>query len=128
MRVGLTEKTLAWDVDEKRAAIEPEHPEISIARQCELIRPSRSSYYYQATAESAENQERLRRLDEQYTRTPFSGARRMTVVLRERGHAVNEKRVRRLLLLLRFVALVPSRARAGRRHRIRSIRTCCRGW
>jgi putative transposase len=39
----------------------------------------------------------MRLLDEQYTRTPFYGVRRMTVWLRQPGYAVNTKRVARLL-------------------------------
>ena len=44
-------------------------------------------------------QELLNRLDEQYTRTPFYGVRRMTAWLRQEGYGVNEKLVRRLLRL-----------------------------
>ena len=36
-------------------------------------------------------------LDEQYTRTPFYGVKRMTAYLRQLGYRVNHKRVRRLL-------------------------------
>ena len=39
----------------------------------------------------------MRLLDEQYTRTPFYGIRRMTAWLQQQGHAVNHKRVGRLL-------------------------------
>jgi putative transposase len=48
-----------------------------------------------------------RRLDEQYTQTPFYGVRRMTAVLRQEGYAVNPKRVRRLLRTLGLCALAP---------------------
>ena len=36
-------------------------------------------------------------LDEQYTKTPFYGVKRMTAYLRQLGYRVNHKRVRRLL-------------------------------
>ena len=49
----------------------------------------------------------LRLLDEQYTRTPFYGARKMTAWLHEQGHRVNLKRVRRLLRALGLQAIVP---------------------
>jgi putative transposase len=98
---------LAWSVDEKRAAVEPEHPAIPVARQCELLDLSRSSYYYRPVAVSAEELTLLRRLDEQYTKTPFYGVRKMTAVLRQEGYAVNPKRVRRLLRTLGLWALVP---------------------
>ena len=80
---------MVGNVDQKRAAIEPDHPELSVARQCALVGLARASYYYQPVAMSAEELVLLRRLDEQYTRTPFYGVRRMTAVLRQRGYAVN---------------------------------------
>lgn len=87
--------------------IDPKQADLSVARQCELLGLARSSYYYQAVGESAENLELLRWLDEQYTQTPFYGVRRMTAVLREQGYAVNPKRVRRLLRTLGLEALYP---------------------
>jgi len=39
----------------------------------------------------------MRLLDEQYTRTPFYGVRRMTAWLRTQGYRVHHKRVSRLL-------------------------------
>jgi putative transposase len=39
----------------------------------------------------------MRLLDEQYTRTPFYGIRKMTRWLGEQGYAVNPKRIRRLM-------------------------------
>jgi putative transposase len=52
-------------------------------------------------------QELLNRLDEQYTRTPFYGVRRMTAWLQQEEYAVNVKRVRRLLRLLGVEAIYP---------------------
>jgi putative transposase len=49
----------------------------------------------------------MRLLDEQYTRTPFYGVRRMTVWLRQQGYAVNAKRVARLLHTLGVETLYP---------------------
>lgn len=100
--------------------IEPEHPAIPVARQCELLGLGRSSYYYRPVAASAEELTLLRRLDEQYTKTPFFGVRRMTVVLREDGFAVNPKRVRRLLRTLGLWALgpQPGTSRPAPEHRV----------
>jgi putative transposase len=100
--------------------VEPEHPEIPIARQCELLDLSRSSYYYRPVAVSAEELTLLRRLDEQYTQTPFYGVRKMTAVLRHEGYAVNPKRVRRLLRTLGLWALVPQpgTSRPAPEHRV----------
>ncbi|MFC1601395.1 IS3 family transposase, partial [Candidatus Sumerlaeota bacterium] len=45
--------------------------------------------------------------DEEYTRHPFYGVPRMTAWLRSQGHAVNPKRVRRLMGLLGLAAIYP---------------------
>jgi hypothetical protein len=39
----------------------------------------------------------MRWLDEQYTRTPCDGVRRMTAWLKAQGHVVNVQRVARLM-------------------------------
>jgi len=49
----------------------------------------------------------MRLLDEQYTRTPFYGVRRMTAWLQAQGRRVNEKRVRRLLRKMGLLAIYP---------------------
>lgn len=46
-------------------------------------------------------------LDEQYTRTPFYGVRKMTVSLRALGHAVGKDHVRTLLRKMGLVAIFP---------------------
>jgi putative transposase len=91
----------------KRELIEPAHPHISIVRQCDLVGLPRSSFYYMAQGESAENLQLMRLLDEQYTRTPFYGIRRMTVWLRQQGYAVNTKRVARLLHTMGLETIYP---------------------
>lgn len=87
--------------------IEPVHESISIMRQCELVGLARSSYYYQGVGESAENLQLMRLLDEQYTRTPFYGIKKMTAWLQTQGYAVNHKRVARLMHLMGLEAVYP---------------------
>jgi len=87
--------------------IEPAHPQLSIARQCDLLGIARSSWYYQTKRETTQNLGLMRLLDEQYTRTPFYGVERMTAWLRQQEHQVNPKRVRRLLRLMGLEALYP---------------------
>jgi|GEM_PF-711839 len=79
---------------------------ITIHRQCELLPFSRSGFYYIPVEEDPFNLKIMRRIDEQYTRTPFYGVRRMTQWLIEQGYAVNRKRVRRLMRLLIRVSLI----------------------
>lgn len=87
--------------------IEPEHPSLSIARQCELVGIARSSYYYEPIPTSEENLQLMRLLDEQYTRTPCYGTRKMTAWLNQQGYPVNRKRVTRLLRLMGLEAIYP---------------------
>jgi putative transposase len=87
--------------------VEPEHPSLSLSRQCALLGLARSSWYYEAQAADELTLRLLRLLDEQYTRTPFYGIRRMTAWLRTQGYEVNRKRVRRLLRLLGLEAIYP---------------------
>lgn len=87
--------------------IEPQHPELSIRRQCELLGLNRSTYYYTPVPETPLNLALMRQIDTQYLRTPFYGYRRMTVHLRQLGYTVNVKRVRRLMRLMGLVAVGP---------------------
>jgi putative transposase len=87
--------------------IELNHPRLSVRRQCELMGLSRSSVYYQPACETAENLHLMRRMDEQYLKTPFYGSRRLTVWLNRQGCAVNRKRVQRLMRLMGLEAIYP---------------------
>ncbi len=83
------------------------HPDLSVRRQCELLGVNRAGLYYEPVGESQENLLLLRLLDEQYTRAPFYGSRRMTEWLASVGHEVNRKRVSRLMELLGIEAVYP---------------------
>jgi putative transposase len=58
--------------------IEPMNPKIPIYRQCELIGLPRSSYYYEEREESEYNLLLMRLIDEEYTKAPFYGTRRIS--------------------------------------------------
>jgi putative transposase len=87
--------------------VAPGHPYISVRRQCELLGLSRATLYYEPCRESADNLRLMRLLDEQYTRTPYYGTRRMTAWLQTQGQQVNHKRVQRLLRLMGLEAIYP---------------------
>jgi putative transposase len=95
-------------------------PALSVRRQCELLGLNRSSLYYAPAAESADNLRLMRLLDEEYTRHPFFGSRRMTAWLERQGESVNRKRVQRLLRIMGLEAIYPKPrlSVAGRGHRI----------
>lgn len=76
---------------------EPEHPELSIRKQCGLLGINRSSLYYRPVGVDDYTLLLMHELDRQYTETPFYGVLKMTEHLRSLDHRVNPKRVRRLL-------------------------------
>ena len=77
--------------------IEPKHPQLSVVRQCALLGLARASYYHQPEPESDENLRLMRVIDETYLAYPSFGSRQMARWLRRQGHAVNRKRVQRLM-------------------------------
>jgi len=81
--------------------------ELSVRQQCELLGLNRSTAYYAPAGETEENLWLMRRIDEQYLKTPWYGSRRMTVWLTQEGFAVNRKRVRRLMRLMDIEAIYP---------------------
>ena len=92
----------------KREMIDPNDVQMSIRRQCELLNLNRSSYYWQPGHESALNLELMRLIDQEYTRAPFYGYRRMTARLnRVHGYQVNHKRVARLMSKMGLSAIYP---------------------
>ena len=93
-----------------RTLIEPEHDEISIQRQCELIGLVRSMWYYEPKPESPENLRLMRLLDEKYMERPYFGVLRMTEWLKKKlKEKINPKHVRRLLRKMGLMALFPKR-------------------
>jgi len=91
-------------------AIDVNHSRISVARQCDLLGLSRSSWYYRARRDETaahEDEQLMRLIDRQYTLTPFYGVVSMRDHLRQMGRTINVKRVRRLMRLMGLEAIYP---------------------
>jgi putative transposase len=69
--------------------------------------PRSSAYYTPNISESVENLALMRRIDEQYLKTPFYGVPRMTFWLNEQGCGVNPKRIARLMNVMGLQATLP---------------------
>lgn len=82
--------------------------ELSLSWQCELAGIARSTVYAK-TITTVDDYEStlLNLLDEEYTRHPFYGSRKMVIWLRSLGHLINRKRVQRLMRILGLAAIVP---------------------
>jgi putative transposase len=104
-------------VPEKRTCIRPDTG-ISICRQCELLALPRSSYYRSTCDPSRVSQEDLelmRLIDEEYTRHPFFGSRKIKIWLKREGHNVNRKRVQRLMRKMGIQSIAPKPNTSARR-------------
>jgi putative transposase len=100
---------------ERQALIDRADLQLSIARQCQLLKVARSTLYYRPAPVSHDDLALMRRLDEQYLLTPFYGARRMAAVLRREGLMVNRKRIRRLMQVMGIEAIY-QKPNTSRRH------------
>lgn len=104
--------------------IDADHPTLSIARQCKLINLSRASYYRSVdigmATETPENLELMRLIDEEYTRHPFYGSRKLRDYLRRQGHMVCRKRVQRLMRIMGLVSVAPkpNTSKKNKEHKI----------
>ena len=85
---------------------------LAVSRQCALAGVARSWVYGASAGEALDELDRLLlgMIDAAYTRHPFYGSRRMLVYLREQGHAVNRKRVQRLMRVLGLAGMAPGPA------------------
>jgi len=83
--------------------------EVSIVRQCTLAGISRATVYARRQPRPIDEGELLvcRLIDEEYTRHPFYGSRKMVVFLKKEGHIVNRKRVQRLMRKMGLAAMAP---------------------
>lgn len=89
--------------------IEPTHKQLSIKHQCELLGLPRSSYYRKPIAgvESDRNLCLMRLIDEEYTRHPFLGSRKLRNYLQRLGYRINRKCVQRLMRKMGIMSVAP---------------------
>lgn len=95
-------------VSEKRASIQADK-KLSITRQCDLLSLPRSSYYRNSDPSrmSPENLRLMRLIDEEYTRHPFYGSRKIKAWLKRQGYNVSRKRVQRLMRKMGIQSIAP---------------------
>ena len=82
---------------------------VAVVEQCELAGVSRATFYAQHESKPINELDLLHRrlIDEEYTRHPIYGTRRMVVFLLTVGHTVNRKRVQRLMRLMGLAGMAP---------------------
>ena len=80
---------------------------MSISRQCELLDLSRGTFYYMPWEWDDGALEIMRMIDEEYTRHPFLGKRRICNYLQEQGYNIGVKRTRTLMQWMGLESTLP---------------------
>ena len=80
---------------------------MSLATQAELLDISRASLYYKPVQPSAEEIAIKHRIDEIYTKSPFYGSRRISVLLKREQYEVCRHTVRRYMREMGIKAIYP---------------------
>jgi putative transposase len=81
------------------------HAQLSVVRQCALLKVARSGLYYEKTGESPLNLALMQEIDRAFTDWPFLGVRQMRRYLVSLGYNIGNKRVRRLMRLMGLMAV-----------------------
>ena len=82
---------------------------VAVVQQCALAGVSRATVYSHRQPRAVDETGLLlsRLIDEEYTRPPFYGSRKMVVFLKTVGHLVNRKRVQRLMREMGLAGMAP---------------------
>jgi putative transposase len=85
--------------------IETQH-DLSVRRQCELLKLARSGVY-RPTSTAEEDLTLCKQLDKLHLEFPAFGSRKLSRLLKTQGQLVNRKRVQRLMRIMGIEALAP---------------------
>lgn len=85
--------------------IEAQH-DLSVRRQCELLKLARSGVY-RPTSTAEEDVSLCKQLDKLHLEFPAWGSRKLSRLLKAQGQLVNRKRVQRLMRIMGIEALAP---------------------
>jgi putative transposase len=100
--------------------VDRKHPKLSVVQQCSLLGISRSLVYTGPRETDDYDLELMRLIDRQYLVRPYYGSRRMALWLKAQGHAINRKRVQRLMRLMGIEAIYrrPNASKPSPQHKI----------
>ena len=105
---------------ERKTMINRDRPDLSLTKQCQLLKISRSSLYYTPVGVNAETLELMNEIDRVFTKYPFFGSRQITAYLPRNGFNAGRHRVRRLMGLMGLQAIYkgPNTSKKHPQHRI----------
>jgi putative transposase len=90
---------------ERKAMINRERADLSLTKQCKLLKISRSSLYYTPVGVNAETLKLMNEIDRVFTKYPFFGSRQIAAYLPRNGFHAGRHRVRRLMVLMGLQAI-----------------------
>ncbi|PVA08399.1 IS3 family transposase, partial [Pelagivirga sediminicola] len=90
---------------ERKAMIRKDHADLSLTKQCKLLKISRSSLYYTPVGVNAETLKLMNEIDRVFTKYPFFGSRQIAAYLPRNGFHAGRHRVRRLMGIMGLQAI-----------------------
>jgi putative transposase len=100
-------KSLDISVDRRLQMIEKNHPQLSVAKQCEMVNVARSSYYNLDRSPASDDAGTIDRIGKIYTKRPEYGSRRVRNILQRQGLEINRKKVQRLMRAMNIRGVCP---------------------
>jgi putative transposase len=82
-------------------------PNLSIARQCELIELNRAAYYYKPKSLEESDYKIMKIIDEIFIEHPYYGTRRMAYILKKEGYDIGRKKVKKYYQIMGIEAVYP---------------------
>ena len=105
---------------ERKALINRDSTDLSLTKQCKLLKISRPSLYYVPVGVNAQTLELMNEIDRVFTKYPFFGSRQIAAYLPRNGFRAGRHRVRRLMGLMGLQAIYkgPNTSKKHPQHRI----------
>ncbi|WP_420821918.1 IS3 family transposase [Pseudorhodobacter turbinis] len=90
---------------ERKAMINADRTDLSLTKQCKLLKISRSSLYYAPVGVNAETLKLMNEIDRVFMKYPFFGSRQIAAYLPRNGFHAGRHRVRRLMGVMGLQAI-----------------------
>ena len=100
--------------------IRKENTNLSLTRQCKLLKISRSSIYYTPVGFDQATIDLMHEIDRIFTKYPFFGSRQITAYLPQSGFSAGRHRIRRLMAIMGLQAIYkgPNTSKKHPQHRV----------
>lgn len=105
---------------ERKAMIRKNDADLSLSRQCKLLKINRSSIYYTPVGIDPETLRLMNEIDRTFTKYPFFGSRQITACLPRSGLQAGRHRIRRLMSVMGLQTIYkgPNTSKKHSQHRI----------